>query len=53
MSGMIMGGMIGADRSIRDYEARVRFEQKMIRDRVAWERYENEFEELPSSKDNK
>jgi len=45
MSGMIMGACLSADRSIREYEAKVRMEKRMLRDRATWERYEQEFEE--------
>lgn len=53
MSGMVMGGMIGADRRIRDYEASVRIQKRMRIDRATRERYEKEFELLPPSKQNK
>jgi ActR/RegA family two-component response regulator len=45
MSGMIMGGMIGADNRLREYEARVRVHKRMAIDRATWERYEQAYEE--------
>jgi len=49
MSGMVFGGMIEADRRLRDYEASVRLRKKMEIDRATWERYEREYEEAPRS----
>ena len=45
MSGMTLGGMVEADRRLRTYELWMRRERKMIRDREAWTRYEQGFEE--------
>lgn len=53
MSGMVMGGMIDADRRIRDYEATVRVQRRMRIDRATWERYEKEFEEPHPSRQDK
>lgn len=46
MSGMIMGGCIGADAQMRQYEARMRARKRMGMDRAAWEQYESEFAEV-------
>jgi hypothetical protein len=43
--GMILGGCLGADRRIREYEATVRMQKRALRDRAVWESYEKEFEE--------
>ncbi|KAH8768650.1 hypothetical protein F5882DRAFT_412628 [Hyaloscypha sp. PMI_1271] len=50
MSGMIMGSCLEADHSIRQYEAKVRMEKRMIRDRAVWEQYEQEYEQAPAPK---
>lgn len=52
MSSMILGGVLHADKRLRQYEARMRVQRKMAIDRATWERYERDFEEslppLPS-----
>ncbi|KAH8600930.1 hypothetical protein B0O99DRAFT_681788 [Bisporella sp. PMI_857] len=51
MSGMIMGACLEADHRIREYEAKVRMQKRLMRDRAVWERYEQEFaEETPPPK---
>ncbi|ETS79781.1 hypothetical protein PFICI_09634 [Pestalotiopsis fici W106-1] len=45
MSGMILGGMLEADGAVRQYEARVRMQKRLARDRAMWETFEKEFEE--------
>jgi hypothetical protein len=40
-----MGGMVEADRRLRLYEALVRRQRRIARDREAWQRYEEGFEE--------
>ncbi|PMD28412.1 hypothetical protein NA56DRAFT_640062 [Hyaloscypha hepaticicola] len=50
MSGMIMGSCLEADHRIRQYEAKLRMEKRMIRDRAVWEQYEQEFEQTPVPK---
>lgn len=45
MSGMILGGMIEADRRIMAYEHRMRHYKRMARDMELWRRYEEDFEE--------
>lgn len=47
MSGMIMGSCLEADHRIREYEAKVRMQKRILRDRVAWEKYEEEYEQAP------
>lgn len=42
-----MGSCLEADHRIRVFEAKVRMEKRMVRDRAVWERYEQEFEQAP------
>ncbi|KAI1437271.1 hypothetical protein GGR50DRAFT_93410 [Xylaria sp. CBS 124048] len=42
MSGMILGGMIDADSSVRRYEQQVRMQRMIARDRALWESLEND-----------
>ncbi|KAF4119652.1 hypothetical protein GMORB2_4561, partial [Geosmithia morbida] len=42
MSGMVFGGMIHADAQLREYEARMRMQRRLIREKAKWERYEEE-----------
>lgn len=44
-SGMTLGGMIGADRQLRDYEFRSRREKKRRQDEAVWKRWEGLIEE--------
>ena len=53
MSGMVMGGMLEADRRIREYQAMVRVQRKLRLDRAVWDKYENEFSDSTSSKHEK
>lgn len=48
--GMIMGACLEADHRIREYEAKVRMQKRIMRDRAVWERYEKEFDEEPPTK---
>jgi hypothetical protein len=41
---MILGGCLEADHKIREYEAKLRMHKRMMRDRAAWERYQEEYE---------
>jgi hypothetical protein len=50
MEGMIMGACLEADHRIREYEARVRMQKRMMRDRAVWEKYEQEFEQAPEQR---
>lgn len=45
LEGMITGACLEADRRIRDYQVRIRMQKRIMRDRAAWERYEQEFDE--------
>ncbi|KAK6086248.1 hypothetical protein SCUP234_02461 [Seiridium cupressi] len=45
MSGMILGGMLEADGAVRQYEARLRMQKRIARDRAMWDTFEKEFEE--------
>jgi hypothetical protein len=47
---MIMGSCLEADHRIREYEVRVRMQKRILRDRAAWEKYEEEYEHAPPSK---
>lgn len=40
MSGMAFGSMVEADHSIRQYEARMRMQRRIARDRAEWQRFE-------------
>ena len=42
---MTLGAMIGADRQLRDYEARSRREKKRKQDEAVWKRWEGLVEE--------
>lgn len=44
-SGMTLGGMIGADRRLREYELRSRREKKRTQDEAVWKRWEGLIEE--------
>ncbi|KAF2788118.1 hypothetical protein K505DRAFT_329167 [Melanomma pulvis-pyrius CBS 109.77] len=44
MSGMILGGMLGADQRIIAYEHRIRHQKRIARDMEVWRRYEEEYE---------
>ncbi|KAH7321787.1 hypothetical protein BKA65DRAFT_513022 [Rhexocercosporidium sp. MPI-PUGE-AT-0058] len=51
MSGMILGACLEADHRVREYEAKVRMQKRLLRDRAVWESYEKEFEdEAPAKK---
>lgn len=43
MSGMLVGGMIEGDNRMRDYEAHVRMQRRMQRDRAAWAAFDKEY----------
>lgn len=48
---MIMGACLEADSRIREYEAKIRMQKRMVRDRAVWDRYEQEYgEPTPASK---
>ena len=44
MSGMILGGMIEADKRMIAYEHHVRHQRRLRRDMEVWRRYEEDFE---------
>lgn len=46
MSGMIVGSMIEADYSMRQYEQRVRLQRRMAQNRAVWADYEKELMEI-------
>ncbi|PHH80352.1 hypothetical protein CDD83_3767 [Cordyceps sp. RAO-2017] len=43
MSGMLLGGMIEADRSLRQYEYQMKMQRRWHQEKAKWERYEEEF----------
>lgn len=43
MSGMAFGSMVEADSRIRQYEAHVRMQRRIARDRAMWQRFEDEY----------
>ncbi|KAJ9161220.1 hypothetical protein NKR19_g2471 [Coniochaeta hoffmannii] len=43
MSGMVFGSMIEADHRLREYEARVRIQKRLQRDRAMWQKFEDEY----------
>ncbi len=48
---MILGACLEADHRVREYEAKVRMQRRMLRDRAVWESYEKEFEdEVPPNR---
>ncbi|KAI5461263.1 hypothetical protein BGZ63DRAFT_424168 [Mariannaea sp. PMI_226] len=42
MSGMVLGGMIEADWSLRRYEQEMRVRRRLMREKTKWEQYEAE-----------
>jgi hypothetical protein len=45
MGFMVLGSSIEADRRIRLYEAKVRMEKRMMRDRAVWDKYEDSYQQ--------
>jgi hypothetical protein len=45
MSGMILGGMLEADKRMVNYQHRVRHHKRLARDMEVWRRYEDLYEE--------
>ncbi|RAR14299.1 Der1-like protein [Stemphylium lycopersici] len=45
MSGMILGGMLEADKRMVNYQHRVRHHKRLARDMEIWRRYEDSYEE--------
>jgi hypothetical protein len=45
MSGMILGGMLEADKRMVAYQHRVRHHKRVARDMEIWRRYEDSYEE--------
>lgn len=43
MSGMVMGAWIEADYRLREYEARVRMQRRLNKERAVWRTYEEEY----------
>lgn len=43
MSGMLAGAMIEADHGMRQYEARIRMQRRLARDRAVWQQFEEEY----------
>lgn len=40
---MLAGAMIEADHSMRQYEAHIRMQRRLARDRLVWQQYEDEY----------
>ncbi|KAK2058536.1 hypothetical protein LY76DRAFT_593164 [Colletotrichum caudatum] len=49
MSAMVLGSMLEADNRLREYEAKIRIQKRMLRDKAKWERFEQEFLENPTN----
>ncbi|KAH9872754.1 hypothetical protein J1614_005148 [Plenodomus biglobosus] len=45
MSGMILGGMLEADKRMIRYQHQVRYQKRLARDMEVWKRYEESYEE--------
>ena len=45
-----MGACLEADYRIREYEARLRMQKRLMRDRAVWEKYQQEFDEAPDQR---
>ena len=45
MSGMILGGMLEADKRMISYQHQVRHHKRLARDMEIWRRYEDSYEE--------
>jgi hypothetical protein len=43
MSGMVLGSMMEADARLRQYEARMRVQRRLARDRAYWDTFEKEY----------
>ena len=43
MSGMVMGAWIEADYRLLEYEARVRMQRRLSKERAVWQAYEKEY----------
>ncbi len=43
---MILGACLEADHRVREYEAKVRMQKRMMRDQAVWEKYEKEYEDI-------
>ncbi|KUI71038.1 hypothetical protein VM1G_07203 [Cytospora mali] len=43
MSGMVVGSMIEADHRMRQYEAHIRMQRRIARDRALWQKFEEEY----------
>ncbi len=46
MSGMILGGCLGADARLREYEAKVRVRKRLGMNQMQWEQTEMEWAEM-------
>ncbi|CCE27664.1 hypothetical protein E4U22_003973 [Claviceps purpurea] len=43
LSGMILGGMLGAESRMRQYEYQMRMQRRWMQEKTKWQRYEEEF----------
>lgn len=48
--GMILGACLEADRRVRDFEAQMRMQKRMLREKALWEKYEDEYDQLATQK---
>lgn len=39
---MVLGAMLNAESRLREYEAQVRMQRRMMRDKARWDQYEEE-----------
>jgi hypothetical protein len=45
MSGMILGGYLGAEKRMWAYQGQMRHQRRIARDTEVWRRYEEDYEE--------
>ena len=43
MSGMVIGSMMEADHSLRQYEAQIRIQRRIARERAKWKSIEDQY----------
>jgi len=43
MSGMVIGSMMEADHSLRKYEAQVRIQRRLAKERAKWKSFEDQY----------
>lgn len=50
---MILGACLEADSRVREYEAKIRMQRRLMRDRAVWEDYEREYAEAGHESEKK